>query len=444
MILFIQILDGTLSYAIHSFIHFFFTKKECWCFFIINFPNMKRCDHIFDLSIFICWNNKWGDVLKLRDSNFELLRIIAILFITFNHINTYCNVNSLDTSIPMNLFLSLLFGVGGKFGCNIFLLISAYFLTKSSFKIEGCIQIALQTFFYMYILDIISAIVAKEHLTLTIMIRQMVQIILGQSYWYSHSYTVFLFMVPVLKTIMDRVKNKKQFLLVGGFLLCILPTVTFEYELFMHIHPTVALICRLLLRVNVAWFCYVFCVVYYIRCYTEWKANRPNWVYAVCFLLSYIVMTGLFILFFYLGKDESFQYASFFSSNYSKIRNMSSLPCIMSAVFLFLFIKNIKLQYSALINHAASLMYGVYLFQTHELFRKWLYGDILPFHEIYESSWLYLLFSTIFVLGVVICGCIFDILRMLVEKFLFKHRFMERLIFILQNIFDSLYAKFFP
>ena len=79
-----------------------------------------------------------------RQSNFELLRIVAMLMIVFHHFAYHGAFNYDSTSISISYFWYSLIIMGGKIGVNIFILISAYFLILSSginfkkiFKIIG-------------------------------------------------------------------------------------------------------------------------------------------------------------------------------------------------------------------------------------------------------------------------------------------------------------------
>ena len=88
---------------------------------------------------------------KKRQSNIELLRIIAILFIISFHyvyksgyVLTDLNINSL--TIKSFWFL-------GELGVNLFVLISGYFLINGKFTFKKLIKLILEVNFY-YILTL--------------------------------------------------------------------------------------------------------------------------------------------------------------------------------------------------------------------------------------------------------------------------------------------------
>lgn len=72
---------------------------------------------------------------SFRDSNLELLRIISMLLIVTHHYAlhgfNFLNLDLTSNKIVLNFLVS-----GGKIGVNIFILLSAYFLSTSNFNIK--------------------------------------------------------------------------------------------------------------------------------------------------------------------------------------------------------------------------------------------------------------------------------------------------------------------
>ena len=81
----------------------------------------------------------------IRNSSFELLRIIAMLFIIAHHFYVHGGFSDIS---PTNKALMTFFEFGGKFGVAIFVMISGYFLVNSKFKFKKLLKLVLQVWFY--------------------------------------------------------------------------------------------------------------------------------------------------------------------------------------------------------------------------------------------------------------------------------------------------------
>lgn len=73
---------------------------------------------------------------KVRQSNFELLRIISMFLIVLGHVTFQTKFVYPRQAVLHNVSIQSLW-IGGKLGVWEFTLISAYFLSRSRFKIES-------------------------------------------------------------------------------------------------------------------------------------------------------------------------------------------------------------------------------------------------------------------------------------------------------------------
>lgn len=92
--------------------------------------------------------------LKQRESNFELLRIVAMLFIVLQHLcqHGFFFVDKTNTNY---LIVSSFLGWTGNLGNYLFMLISGYFLCTASFSFKKFFNLWLQ----IYTTSIIIALV---------------------------------------------------------------------------------------------------------------------------------------------------------------------------------------------------------------------------------------------------------------------------------------------
>ena len=96
----------------------------------------------------------------LRQSNFELLRIVSMLMIIAHHFAYYnVYVTAYISNTANGLWLQMM-RVGGKIGVSVFVMISGYFLVNSKgFKISKLLKFWLQVLFYSVLSYVVSSLV---------------------------------------------------------------------------------------------------------------------------------------------------------------------------------------------------------------------------------------------------------------------------------------------
>ena len=84
-----------------------------------------------------------------RQSNFELMRIAAMLLILAGHFGAHSGFEFPQDRLTFNRLWIELFEIGGNISVNVFVLLSGYFRIEArGFKTAKLIQLWLQLFFY--------------------------------------------------------------------------------------------------------------------------------------------------------------------------------------------------------------------------------------------------------------------------------------------------------
>lgn len=96
-------------------------------------------------------------VKKERQSNLELLRIITMLAIIAHHyvVNSGVTGQFDLTSLNINTIFLQLWGMWGKTGINIFVLISGYFMCRSNLTVQRYLKVFLEAMFYRIVIFVI-------------------------------------------------------------------------------------------------------------------------------------------------------------------------------------------------------------------------------------------------------------------------------------------------
>lgn len=107
-------------------------------------------------------------VKQERNSSFEILRIIAILFIVAHHFSVHggFDFSSLGNSsqVIINRTWINFIAQFGKLGVNLFILISAFFLIESKFKARKVLSILAEMLFISITLGLVFFFVNKKNI----------------------------------------------------------------------------------------------------------------------------------------------------------------------------------------------------------------------------------------------------------------------------------------
>ena len=95
---------------------------------------------------------------KQRNSNLELYRILLMLGIIAHHYVVNTGVLGIISSEPLTIksLFFYLFGMWGKIGINCFVMITGFFMCKSSISVRKFLKLLLEIEFYKLTIEFIS------------------------------------------------------------------------------------------------------------------------------------------------------------------------------------------------------------------------------------------------------------------------------------------------
>lgn len=145
--------------------------------------------------------------IKERESNIELLRIIAMFMILGLHVNMFAiglpdKTNILEN--PLNSFTRLFFEYLCIIGVNVFVLISGWFGIK--FKTKGLYNFLFQPLFISIILFIPCAINGDVELNRVNILS--IFLLYKNAYWFVWAYLVLYILSPVLNAFVENAEKK--------------------------------------------------------------------------------------------------------------------------------------------------------------------------------------------------------------------------------------------
>lgn len=167
-----------------------------------------------------------------RNSNIELLRIVAMLMIAAYHYSIY-SFYAEDLYSSCGKYFIDLIGNYGKTGVNLFVMISGYYLAKQEFSVKRLLKIAGQLWFYSLFALAIAVFVFGYSADMGIL-RRSIFPITGGYYWFASYYVMLLLLSPLLNRFAAGIGNDKLRLSILLLLLLysILPTFFRVYIFF--------------------------------------------------------------------------------------------------------------------------------------------------------------------------------------------------------------------
>lgn len=161
----------------------------------------------------------------MRDSNIELLRIVSMMLIILFHFSVHGpwpadGVLATDVAVGALAF-------GGKLGVNCFVLITGYFMTRSSVRVASVARVVLETWFYSWGLLILFAVAQPELVTQARLEKAVLPLVSGE-YWFITNFVALMVVSPFLNLLFDRLsrRGKSRLAAIGFVTISVLPTLT--------------------------------------------------------------------------------------------------------------------------------------------------------------------------------------------------------------------------
>ncbi|MDE6798595.1 MAG: acyltransferase [Ruminococcus sp.] len=297
--------------------------------------------------------------ISVRNSAFELLRILSMWLITFHHITNDCGLQS--DNIYINIW-SQFFTIGGKLGVNVFVLIGGYFLYEKKFSAFRLVKLHAQVLTYDIIALVIGIIFCREYVTPMNIMKTFFPVTFS-GYWFITAYFGILILSGVLNAIIHRMTYSEHCIciLTGIFLLTIIPTFTTQTPY----------------NSNLGWFIILYFIGAYFRKYeTKLKKFFSNgWIVIVTWFLIFLSS----IVMLWLGKR-----IGFFNEGINFFSGMYILTQLIQSISLFLFFEKKQITSKFLTKSAKLGKYTLacYLIQSNCIlvhyrgnFNRWLWTD---------------------------------------------------------------------
>lgn len=309
-----------------------------------------------------------------RQSNFELLRIIAMLFIIFHHLGIHANYSTATLASWKGGFVNFYISLG-KIGVNLFVFISGYFLVTGKFSWKKLLKLELQILFYslgIYAIFVLSGVEKFDAFELVKCFFPLV----FEEYWFMTAYVITYLLSPLLNYAINKLSAKALLIIT---------------MLLITIQVPISTIITIKYLSYVLWFLTLYMLASYLRLHYDNFRNNPYWILAtLCFVSTITVVL-------------------YCTKKYPLFDDCSGI-CLTFAFLIFILFRKINIGNIKWINVVAQGTLGVYLIHDNLSIRAWIWNDFLkcPMHG--ESD-LYPLFALLAVSAIFVTCVAIDLAR---------------------------------
>ena len=337
-----------------------------------------------------------------RQSNFELLRIVAIIMIIVHHIFCHCinnqilSINSATTgemfSDPIlykRLSICEIATTFGKIGNNLFLILSGYFLIDKKIDI---MKVSKKLLFEMLFVSIIFTVVSFFYVELTngdagIHLRYF-----NSGWWFIGYYFIVILIARCFLNKYISQMNVKEYLSVIMALFAIV-SIQYVRNMFKDISEVIPIAATGALMYLIGGF---------IKLYNPFKKTKT------IFILLILVLTNILLYMSYHISVKNLLHRSG-SSFHQVIYSYEeyAIPCVIIAICLFELFRRMHIPSSRIINYIASSTFIIYLIHDHPLGRNQFYR-IKWVKLLYEQNYgkfilmLFVVVLIVFLLGIIL------------------------------------------
>ena len=318
---------------------------------------------------------------QIRNSSFEILRIILMFLIILSHIKYHTKSlpnltsNNYHKLINNKYILLRIISNYGKFGDIVFIMISGYFsLKRINFHYIKFIIIASETYTYHYFFLYVSnklKYIYKDVKPLTEnKISQYFPLISSSGHWFTQHYLLILIFMPYINTGLLNLTYKQYKLLV--ILIIIFYCIIKTFINIIHITSKIFSVTQFLKLL----------IPYIIGGYIRMYDFKDKYFWKISGLLFFI----LTIIFEIIFDNLAIQFNNY---NWIIIQSELSLQLysifpILSSIGIISLFKNIKI-YSKTINFISSSVLGIYLIHANKYIAPYIYNAFFKINHYTEN-----------------------------------------------------------
>lgn len=307
---------------------------------------------------------------KIRESKFELMRIVIILMIIVEHYLNGGMGGALEniSRENSNFFIMNIIESFCISSVNCFIIITGfYMIEKKKVNIYKIIKLILIMILINIVSYYVSIIFGEEKLSIKGIAKSFLPILFDVN-WFVIIYSILYLMIPFLNKMIRKIDKNSYRVLLG---VCVF---------FFYIWPT--FLNNITIKDNgygIINFIVLYLIGGYINLYK--KKQKSRW-----YLIAYVLLSFLIWIYHEIAPNTGWAYNTIF--------------CLLSSICLFQFFGNIKLKNNIVVNKIASTIFAIYIFHVNPFLTNLLWKKLLHCQNFYNSPWFvcHLLLASIVIL----------------------------------------------
>lgn len=331
---------------------------------------------------------------KTRNSNFECLRILAMICIIIQHCAAHNTVHY--DEVYREYFLPgllLQWGMLGRLGVAIFILLFGYFGVEQAFNPKRILNLIIQVFTYSVLTFAVMFSIDPAFFSRKDILEAVFPISLNK-YWFISVYVIFYLFTPFLNPFLKSLeKNRfRIFLMVQLVVWSIIPTLTLD-----NVKNYID---------EIPQFFMIYCIGAYLRLYGSEIKKRTFAIFLTAGIAVYIISPVVLDL---LGL----RYEAFDDMG-NALYTRYSVPTLFIAAGLMGLMMYKSIKSDRIINYVAGCTFGIYLF--HFSVVDLLFKRFYPIDSVIDNWKKTALYILTFTVILFISGLLIESVRKVIEK----------------------------
>lgn len=354
---------------------------------------------------------------KSRESNFELLRIIAMFLIIMGHMSG--QAFDLSNMSMKNSIISIAFGSGSRIAVNLFLMIGIWYMVELDFSGKRFWKLYGSLWFYSVTITFVM-IAIGVNVSAKDIISSIIPFMRRWT-WFVPLYLTLMLISPILRFILLHLDREKlvKLIIVGGILIFAVCMVSGFMDTYF---------CA------IVWFIYIFYVVAAYKQYFRHEL-KGRWLYLVVGIFIYSILVAIEILGKYFGGDI-WNISNKIVTQW--LNDYKSFPNFICSVCIFIFFSRINIGSRKVINFLASNTLDIYLIHQSGAFYNYMWMSIFLTKE-WQNSAYFIFYYLIVTIAIYFGGLVIGKIRILIFESLWVK---SKLFNLLSQKMDLFYSSF--